>query len=66
MRLLYEVIIYIRTHMISIFNVNFSKVETNVPGPNILRMCSHLDLEVNLEISNRDTKELSEAFEPRR
>ena len=49
--------------MISIFNGKFFKIETNIPSPNILRMCSHLGLKVNFEISNKDIDESSEATE---
>ena len=49
------------------FNGKFFKVETNVSSPNILRMCSHLDLIVKYEVIDEDARETSEeASESRR
>ena len=49
--------------MISIFNGKFFEIESNIPNPNIIRMCSHLVLKVNFDISNGDTDESSEVTE---
>ena len=46
--------------MISIFNGKVFKVETSISSPNILRMCSHLDLIVKYKIADEDAKESSE------